>query len=86
MMTHKAVRRLCAFLLVAGLAVMSALAQDYKALLGKWNMTSETDGDAVKWTLSLKESDGKLAAFLATDQGELRVRGWHSEIQSAVSG
>jgi len=44
--------------------------QDYKPLIGKWNMTSESDGDPVKWTLLLKESDGKLTASLISDEGE----------------
>jgi hypothetical protein len=51
-------------------AVVSALGQDYKALIGKWNMTSETNGDPVKWTLVLKENNGQLAAFFMTDEGE----------------
>jgi hypothetical protein len=34
-------------------------------------MISETNGgDPVNWTLMLKDSDGKLTAVLATDQGE----------------
>jgi hypothetical protein len=49
---------------------ISAWGQDYKSLLGKWNMTAETNGDPVKWTLDLKEDGGKLVAFLATDDGE----------------
>ncbi len=50
--------------------VVSVPAQDYKPLIGKWSMTSENGADPVKWFLILKESDGKLAAFLATSDGE----------------
>jgi hypothetical protein len=55
---------------MACIAVVCAPGQDYKALIGKWNMTSETGGDPVKWTLVLKEADGKLTGFLATDEEE----------------
>ena len=66
-MPHK---KIVTLLLAALLIAVSAFAQDYKSLLGKWNMTSETDQDPVKWTLVLKEVDGKLAAFLATSEQE----------------
>jgi hypothetical protein len=49
---------------------LSVVGENYNALIGKWNMTSETGGDPVNWTLTLKESDGKLTATLATDAGE----------------
>jgi hypothetical protein len=62
-------RRFFALCLVFGLAVF-AHAQDYKPLLGDWNMTSETDGDPVKWTLTLKEVEGKLTAICGTSDGE----------------
>ena len=73
-MTHKAIQRQLVICLAAFMVVALALAQDSSALIGKWNMTSETDGDPVKWTLVLKETDGQLAAFLATDQGEVAAR------------
>jgi hypothetical protein len=56
------------------MAVVSMLAQDYKDLVGKWSMTSETNEDPVKWVLVLKEADGKLAATLASEQGELPIK------------
>lgn len=45
-------------------------APEQAALVGKWNMISESEGDPVHWTFVVKESDGKLAGFLATDDGE----------------
>lgn len=53
-MTHKRIRLLLGLCLLTCLAAFAALAQDYKSFLGKWDMTSETDGDPVKWTLILK--------------------------------
>jgi hypothetical protein len=67
-------RRVLAICLLTCLAVVSALGQDYKALIGKWNMTSETDSDSVNWTLVLKESDGKLVGSLSSDQGEIPAK------------
>jgi hypothetical protein len=49
---------------------VSAPAQDYKPFIGNWNMTSESDGDPIKWTLILKESEGKLTADLGTAEGK----------------
>lgn len=69
-MPKKTIQRIFAFCLLTCSAVLSLLAQDQKALIGKWDMTSETSEDAVKWTLVLKESDGKLTASLATDAAE----------------
>ena len=69
-MRQKLIQRILAVCLITCAVAFSALAQDYKSLIGKWDMTSETNDDAVKWTLVLKESDGKLAASLATDGGE----------------
>ena len=68
-MTHKVFLRMFAFCVVVAMTAVSALAQDYKTLLGKWNMTSETDGDPVAWSLILKESDGRLTAALGTGEG-----------------
>jgi hypothetical protein len=58
--------------LCLGLMVLAvcAHAQDYKPLLGKWNMTSESNGDPVKWTLTLTENEGKLAGSLTAGEGE----------------
>jgi hypothetical protein len=59
---------ICLLTLAAALCLFG---QGYNTLIGKWNMTSETNGgDPVNWTLVLKDSDGKLAALLKTDQGE----------------
>ena len=60
----------CRFCFVTCTVIFSALGQDYKPLVGKWDMTSETNDDPVKWTLVLKETDGKLTAILASDGGE----------------
>ncbi len=73
-MAHQMTRRVLAICLLTCLAVVSALGQDYKALIGKWNMTSETDSDSVNWTLVLKESDGKLVGSLSSDQGEIPAK------------
>ena len=73
-MTHNKTRRILTVCLLACIVIVSALGQDYKALIGKWNMTSETDSDSVNWTLVLKENDGKLTATLATDQGEMPAK------------
>jgi hypothetical protein len=73
-MTHNRFRRLLALCLLTCIASFSALAQDYKALLGKWDMTSETDGDSVKWTLLLKEADGKLSASLVAGENEMPAK------------
>jgi hypothetical protein len=63
-------RRLFALFLIAMVLVVSAHAQDYKPLIGKWSMTSESSGDPVKWTLTLKESEGKLTGSMDTGEGE----------------
>jgi hypothetical protein len=69
-MVQQISRRLFALSLAAMVLVVSAPAQDYKPLIGKWNMTSETNGDPVQWTLTLKETEGKLTASLDTGEGE----------------
>ncbi len=69
-MAQKAIQRLVIICVATFIALVSALGQDYKALIGKWNMTSETHEDPVKWTLVLKDDGGKLTALLATDEGE----------------
>jgi hypothetical protein len=60
------------FALCLGLLVLavSAHGQDYKPLLGKWNMTSESSEQPVKWTLTLQESEGKLTGLLSVGEGE----------------
>jgi hypothetical protein len=69
-MVQQISRRLFALSLAAMVLVVSAPAQDYKPFIGKWNMTSETNGDPVEWTLTLKETDGKLTASMNTGEGE----------------
>ena len=73
-MAHKVIVRMLAVCMVAMMTTVSALAQDYKTLLGKWNMTAETDGDPVAWTLVLKEADGRLTALLGIDEGAPAVK------------
>jgi hypothetical protein len=73
-MAHKVFARILAICVVAMMTTVSALAQDYKTLLGKWNMTSETQGDPVAWILVLKESDGRLTAVLGAGDGSQAVK------------
>jgi hypothetical protein len=65
-MTRKRIQGIFVVCMALAMTIVAARAQDYKSLLGKWNMTSETDGDPVVWTLVLKESDGRLTAALGT--------------------
>ncbi len=37
-------------------------------------MASESDNGIVEWTLTLKDADGKLTAFLTTDGSEVPAR------------
>jgi hypothetical protein len=67
-------KRLLALSVLMYLAAFSLLAQNYKPLLGKWNMTSETDGDPVQWTLVLKETNGKLDGTLVAGDQEMPTK------------
>lgn len=69
-MTDRLLHRWLALCLLACVAAVAAFGQDYKTLLGKWDMTSATDGDPVKWTLLLKDNDGKIAASLVAGDNE----------------
>jgi len=69
-MAQQISRRLFALYVAATVLVGSAPGQDYKPLIGKWSMTSESSEDPVKWTLILKDSEGKLTASLDTGEGE----------------
>ncbi|HEX4769459.1 MAG TPA: hypothetical protein VH351_01420 [Bryobacteraceae bacterium] len=69
-MTSKLMRGIAIVLLMMWAGTLAIAAQDYKALLGKWQMTSETNGDPVSWTLVLKDVDGKVGAFLTSEDGE----------------
>jgi hypothetical protein len=73
-MPKQMIQRMMAWALAAVLLASLALAQANSALIGKWKMTSQTDQDPVMWNLVLKETDGKLTATLASDQGELPVK------------
>ena len=73
-MAYKHLQRSVALCLLICFAALFASAQDYKPLLGKWNMTSETEGDPVNWTLSLKETDGKLSATLVAGDNEIPAK------------
>jgi hypothetical protein len=68
-MTRKRIQGIFLVCIALAMTTVAARAQDYKSLLGKWNMTSETDGDPVAWILILKESDRRLTATLGTDEG-----------------
>jgi hypothetical protein len=69
-MAQKISLRFLALCLGLMVLAVSAHGQDYKPLLGKWNMTSESNGDPVKWTLTLTESEGKLTGSLSAGEGE----------------
>src|ERR1700736_3396066 len=69
-MAQKIVRRITAAWLVAFVLVVSIPGQDYKPIIGKWNMTSETSGDPVPWVLVLKDDGGELKAWLTAGEGE----------------
>lgn len=69
-MALKIFRNMVAVCVLTLLAASFCVAHDNAALVGKWNMTSETDGDPVQWTLVLKDENGKLAGFLTTDESE----------------
>jgi hypothetical protein len=73
-MAYKHLQRYVALCLLICFAALSAFAQDYKSLIGKWDMTSETEGDSVRWTLSLKEIDGKLSATLVAGENEVPAK------------
>jgi len=73
-MNKKSIRHIAVFCLLTALTAFSMLGQDYKVLIGKWSMTSETSGDSLNWTLLLKESDGKLAASLVSEEGEIPAK------------
>ena len=69
-MAGKLFQRTLAVCVLALLTAAFCLAEDHSAVVGKWNMISEAGEDSVPWTLVLKETDGKLGAILATEQGE----------------
>ena len=66
-MARLKISRIFAICLAASLISISSFAQDHKALIGKWTMVSETNGDPVNWVLVLKDDGGKLEAFLGPE-------------------
>lgn len=68
-MAVKVSPKILALCVLTFLTASFSLAQDNAALAGKWNMTSETDGDPVHWTLLLKAVDGKLTGSLNVNEG-----------------
>lgn len=73
-MVPKVFKKVLALCVLALLAASFCLSQDNAALVGKWNMTSETDNDPVHWTLVLKDANGKLTGFLTTDASEVAAK------------
>ena len=70
LMVCQVFRRTLSLTLISFLLTLALFAQNHDALLGKWKMTSESDNGPVEWALTLKDVDGKLAAFLVTDGAE----------------
>jgi hypothetical protein len=73
-MSISAVQRIVGLGLAVFVVVLCVKAQDRSALIGKWNMTSESDDGSVAWTLTIKEDGGKLMALLAADGPETPAR------------
>ena len=69
-MAPKVFQKVLALCVLMVLTASFCLAQGNAALAGKWNMTSESNGDPVHWTLVLKDTNGKLTGFLTTDEAE----------------
>jgi hypothetical protein len=69
-MSIRVLQRILGLGVAVFLITLCVKAQDQSALIGKWNMTSESDDGDVAWTLSIKEDGGKLTALLATDGPE----------------
>jgi hypothetical protein len=64
-----AITRISAVLFMSFLMATVALAQqDSKAVVGNWNMTSESSEGPIHWVLVIKSTDGKLTATLKTPQ------------------
>lgn len=62
--------------LVPVLLICSAvmLRADNAAAIGIWDCVSETpDGDQLKWTLTVKEDDGKLTGVAGGETGDMSV-------------
>lgn len=78
-MASRVLRRILALCLLTLLTAGFCFTQDIAAFVGKWNMTSDTNGDPVEWTLVLKEADGKLTGFLTTDSAEQPAKGFKYE-------
>jgi hypothetical protein len=74
MIRKKLIQRVALLCLVALLGAFLNAAEDHSALVGKWNMSSESDNGSVDWVLTIKDVDGKLTGVLVTDQGELPAK------------
>jgi hypothetical protein len=70
----RAVQRVLGLSLAVFVITLCVKAQDHSALIGKWNMTSQSDDGDVAWTLTIKEDAGKLTALLATDGPETSAK------------
>lgn len=67
-------RRVAVLVAAALLVALFTFAEDTTALVGKWNMVSETDGDSVPWVLVLREAHGKVSGALTTDGSEIDAK------------
>lgn len=80
MMKTKLFRTASACVMMLAAAFLLSAQSNAKAgnhdLVGKWKMTSiSPDGNPIPWSLNIKETDGKLAATLDTEnQGEVPAR------------
>ena len=78
-MQKNLLQRSLAIAILTFLSISSAFAQNESKFVGKWKMTSETDSDPVVWNLVLTQTDGKLAAMLSSDQGEIAPKDFSYE-------
>lgn len=62
-------RRLLTISLFAALLAGTVEAQDFTQFTGKWNMTSETNSDPVRWTMTVSGTSAKPEAMLSTEEG-----------------
>jgi hypothetical protein len=74
-----AIRRVVLLALATLLIAAFAFGADENALLGKWNMVSESSDGSLQWVLNVKQTDGKLSATLNSDNGDAAVEGFTYE-------
>ncbi len=60
----RALLRLCALSALTLLAAALWAQQDHSAVVGTWNMTSETSDGDLNWVLVVKEADGKMTGTI----------------------